>query len=81
MSADVPLKTRLNYSLISDTEKKICEIRALIMHLCLFFAWFNLVKPYDALKIEIADGGWRMVDSVGLRSILIKLFKSLIERP
>jgi len=51
------LKTRLNYSLISDTEKKICEIRALIMHLCLFFAWFNLVKPYDALKIEIADGG------------------------
>ena len=62
MSADVPLKTRLNYSLISDTEKKICEIRALIMHLCLFFAWFNLVKPYDALKIEIADCGLRMVD-------------------
>lgn len=26
------------------------------MHLCLFFAWFNLVKPHDALKIEIADG-------------------------
>jgi hypothetical protein len=28
----------------------------LIMHLCLFFAWFNLVKSHDALKIEIADG-------------------------
>jgi len=29
------------------------------MHLCLFFAWFNLVKPHDALKIEIADGKQR----------------------
>lgn len=30
-------------------------VNPLIMHLCLFFAWFNLVKPHDALKIEIAD--------------------------
>jgi IS1 family transposase len=32
------------------------RLNPLIMHLCLFFACFNLVKPYDALKIEIADG-------------------------
>ena len=33
----------------------------LLMHLCLFFAWFNLVKPHDALKIEIGAGNkrWR----------------------
>ena len=31
-------------------------LNPLIMHLCLFFAWFNLVKTHDALKIEIADG-------------------------
>jgi hypothetical protein len=31
------------------------RLNPLIMHLCLF-AWFNLVKPHDALKIEIADG-------------------------
>jgi len=31
-------------------------LNPLIMHLCLFFAWFNLVKPHDTLKIEIADG-------------------------
>jgi len=30
-------------------------LNPLMMHLCLFFAWFNLVKPHDALKIEIAD--------------------------
>jgi len=30
-------------------------LNPLIMHLCLFFAWFNLVKPHDALKIEIVD--------------------------
>ncbi len=28
----------------------------LIVHLCFFFAWFNFVKPHDALKIEIDDG-------------------------
>jgi hypothetical protein len=28
----------------------------LIAHLCFFFAWFNFVKPHDALKIEIDDG-------------------------
>lgn len=30
-------------------------LNPLIMHLCLFFAWFNLAKPHDALKIEIVD--------------------------
>jgi hypothetical protein len=35
------------------------RLNPLIMHLCLFFAWFNFVKPHDALKIEIADGGRR----------------------
>ncbi len=35
------------------------RLNPLIMHVCLFFAWFNLVKPHDALKIEIADGGRR----------------------
>ena len=29
------------------------------MHLCLIFAWFNLVKPHDELKIEIAHGKQR----------------------
>jgi len=29
--------------------------------MCLFFAWFNLVKPHDALKIEIADGKQRWI--------------------
>ena len=48
--------------LLSDTEnRKIGEIRALIMHLCLFFTWFNLVKPHNALKIEIADGKQRWI--------------------
>jgi transposase-like protein len=32
------------------------RLNPLVMHLCLFFAWFNLVKPHDALKIGIADG-------------------------
>jgi len=32
------------------------RLNPLVMHLCLFFTWFNLVKPHDALKIEIADG-------------------------
>lgn len=35
------------------------RLNPLIMHLCLFFAWFNLVKPHDALKIEIMDGRQR----------------------
>lgn len=35
-------------------------LNPLIMHLCLFFAWFKLVKPHDALKIEL-----RIVDVVG----------------
>jgi len=35
------------------------RLNPLIMRLCLFFAWFNLVKPHDALKIEIADGKQR----------------------
>ncbi len=47
----------MNYSLI----QKMGEIRALIMHLCLFFAWFNLVKPHDVLKIKIADGERRWI--------------------
>jgi len=34
-------------------------LNSLIMHLCLFFAWFNLVKPHDALKIEILDSRQR----------------------
>ncbi|MEA3488386.1 MAG: hypothetical protein U9R10_03940 [Euryarchaeota archaeon] len=32
------------------------RVDPLIMRLCLFFAWFNLVKPHSALKTEIADG-------------------------
>ncbi len=32
------------------------RLNPLVMHLCLFFAWFNLVKPHDALKIEFAVG-------------------------
>jgi len=35
------------------------RLNPLIMHLCLFFTWFNLVKPHNALKIEIADSGQR----------------------
>ena len=32
------------------------RLNPLVMHLCLFFAWFNLVKPHDTLKIEFAVG-------------------------
>ena len=32
------------------------RLNPLILHLWLFFTWFNLVKPHDALKREITDG-------------------------
>ncbi len=42
--------------LIRETIDFSKRVDPLIMHLCLFFAWFNLVKPHSALKTEIADG-------------------------
>ncbi len=44
--------------LIRDTINFSKEFKMLIAHVCFFFAWFNLVKPHDALKLEI-DGGRR----------------------
>lgn len=42
--------------LIRDTINFSKCFQMLTAHVCFFFAWFNFVKPHDALKIEIADG-------------------------
>jgi hypothetical protein len=44
--------TALSYSAINFSK---CS-QMLTAHVCFFFAWFNFVKPHDALKIEVADG-------------------------
>ncbi len=42
--------------LIRDTINFSKCFQMLTAHMCFFFAWFNFVKPHDALKIEVADG-------------------------
>lgn len=42
--------------LIRDTINFSKCLQMLTVHVCFFFAWFNFIKPHDALKIEVADG-------------------------
>lgn len=41
------IRETINFSKVFDM---------LMVHMCFFFAWFNFVKPHDALKLEMADG-------------------------